>query len=237
MNIHSGLQDPAAGAGEQIERMLLARQNVKILLLLSGGSSFDVLEHVHDGLGGNVTVSMIDDRYSEDKEVNNFSQLLHNDFTKRCTESGCYIFGTHVNVRETMAEHEQRYERMLKDWIETNPEGKVIALMGIGADGHTAGILPFPESKKVFDNLFEQEGDFATAYDAKEKSEHSLRMTVTNDFLRKQVDYAVIYAVGEDKRKALEDTLTESGEVHITPARVIRQMKDVELFTDLTISY
>ena len=138
MNIHSGLQNPAEAAGEQIKRILLARKGTKMLLLLSGGSSFDVLDHVEEGLGGDLTVSMIDDRYSEDKEINNFSQLMEHDFTKRCTEAGCYIFGTQVNVRETMAEHEQRYEKMLKEWTENNPEGKVIALMGIGVDGHTA---------------------------------------------------------------------------------------------------
>ena len=238
MNIHSGLSEPAEAAGEQIERILFARKNSPILLLLSGGSAFKVLDYVStDALGGNVTVSMIDDRYSENQEVNNFSQLLKHDFTKKCTDAGCYIFGTQVNVRETMAEHEQRYERMLKDWTEKNPEGKVIALMGIGTDGHTAGIMPFPENKPVFDNLFEHEEDYAVAYDAKEKTEHPLRMTVTNNFLRKHVDYAVVYATGDEKREALENVISETGEIHVTPARVIREMEDVELFTDLTLTH
>jgi len=48
-----------------------------------------------------------------------------------------------------------RYESSLFEWAKKHPEGKIIATMGIGFDGHTAGIMPYPENPETFARLFE----------------------------------------------------------------------------------
>lgn len=238
MNIHSGLKNPAEQAAEQLQRILMARENGKVLLLLSGGSSLNILDYVsEEGLSGKVLVSMLDDRYDEKPENNNFSQLMKKPFTQTCVNAGCYIFGTQVNAKETFGEYGQRYERMIANWLEYNPEGVVIAVMGLGVDGHTSGILPHSESPQVFRTLFEEPNDISVTYDAHDKDEFSLRLTVVNDFLRNKVDYAIMYVQGESKREALESVLSHKGDLHIKPARIIHEMKDVAIFTDLNINH
>jgi 6-phosphogluconolactonase/glucosamine-6-phosphate isomerase/deaminase len=237
MNVHSGLKNPAVEAAEQLQRMLIARGNVEVLLMLSGGASMKILEHVEEGLGQNVLVTMLDDRFNEDPKVNNFAQLMEHPFTQKCVKSGCYIFGTQVNAKETFAEYGQRYERMIANWLEQNPEGVVIAVMGVGEDGHTAGILPHPEKPQVFNMLFEEPDDISVTYDANGKHEFPLRLTVVNDFLRRKVDYAIMYAEGEGDREALEAIIAEAGELHVTPGRIVREMQDVQIFTDITLKH
>jgi len=48
----------------------------------------------------------------------------------------------------------------------------------------------------------------------------------------RMVDHAVVYVVGEEKRATFERVLAENGALAETPARIIREMKDVRLFTD-----
>jgi 6-phosphogluconolactonase/glucosamine-6-phosphate isomerase/deaminase len=62
---------------------------------------------------------------------------------------------------------------------------------------------------------------------------YPLRVTVTFPFLREIVDHAVVYAVGRNKRAALERVLLERKRIWEIPARIIHQMKDVTVFTDL----
>ncbi len=44
----------------------------------------------------------------------------------------------------------QRMEKNLRAWKNQNPQGKIIATLGIGADGHTAGIFPFADNSSTF---------------------------------------------------------------------------------------
>jgi len=98
-------------------------------------------------------------------------------------------------------------ERVSED---TNGFEKVYVTQGIGADGHTAGLFP----EKYPDRKFPR------------------RESVSFEFLRR-VDVSVVYAVGEDKKDALERVFTKEGSLDETPARVIHEMALVYVYTDL----
>ena len=144
---------------------------------------------------------------------------------------GVLLIDTRIKENETQDDLAHRFEEGLKSWIETHANGVVIATMGVGKDGHTAGIMPYPENPALFRSLFEDEEKWVVAHDAGDKNPHSLRVTVTLPFLR-MVDHAVVYVVGEEKRATFERVLAENGALAETPARIIREMKDVRLFTD-----
>lgn len=237
LSVRTALPEPARVAGERVDDLLRKHTNVPVLLLLSGGSAFDVLPYIsHEVLGANVSITMLDDRFSTYAEANNFVQMTEHSFMDVCMETGCYLFGTQVNVQEPLSEYSQRYVAFLERWLRENENGRVVAIMGVGTDGHTAGIMPFPEQEAVFYHLFEQPDDIATAYDTGNKSKYPIRVTVTNNFLRTYVDHAVMYAVGATKQDALERVVAPDGAVHETPARIIHDMPDVMLFTDLKLS-
>ena len=63
-------------AGAALDRLILKRANKPMLFLLSGGSSFDLLDSVDDNsLSGDLTFGMLDDRYSLDPNINSFNKL------------------------------------------------------------------------------------------------------------------------------------------------------------------
>lgn len=204
-----------------------------VLLLLSGGLAFSLIEHVPVELwGSHIMVGMLDERYSKDESVNNFAQLTKRTFYADAHAAGVLFADTRLKIGETQNELAVRFEHVLRDWAENHTDGVVIATMGIGADGHTAGIMPFPENPDLFQRMFEDKKNWVVAYDAGAKNPYPLRVTVTCSFLRTRVDYAVVFAVGEEKRVALERVFVEQGSLAETPARVVREMKDVRLFTD-----
>ena len=71
-------------------------------------------------------------------------------------------------------------------------------------------------------------------YDAEDKTPIPLRVTATLPFLR-EVDGAIVYAVGDQKAEALQKVVAHEGTLFSTPARVLKQMKSVTLFTDIVI--
>ena len=109
----------------------------------------------------------------------------------------------------------------------------MVITQGIGEDGHTAGIMPYPENSALFKSLFDDPEKWVVGYDAEGRNEHPLRVTVTLSFLREVVDHSIVYAVGDGKKEALRQVLAETGTLWQTPARIIHEMRNVMLFTDL----
>lgn len=66
--------------------------------------------------------------------------------------------------------------------------------MGIGQDGHTAGIFPG-------DHGFDFDGDVWVVgyFVPKEVNQYQERVTVTNTYLQTEIAQAIVYAVGEEK--------------------------------------
>lgn len=204
-----------------------------VLLLLSGGSAFSFLEGIPaDMCGPHVTIGMLDERFTKDDAGNNFAQFSRTSFYAYASIVGVSFIDTRVVSEETFKEFSARFAREIRDWKNKYGDGMIITTMGIGADGHTAGIMPFPENPELFQALFDDKQKLVAAYDAGVKNQYPLRITVTLSFLRTYVDEAILYAVGEEKRNALDRIFADDGLLADTPARIIREMKRVHVFNE-----
>ncbi|HYV33561.1 MAG TPA: hypothetical protein VE973_01820, partial [Candidatus Limnocylindria bacterium] len=108
-------ESAAAEAGEYLNLKLLDSKKTPVLLLLSGGSAFEILNYIGpSALGPNLTVSVLDERFSLDEKVNNFAQLQKTDFYKDALDAEASFFGTFPRPNETIEQLAQRWEANLK---------------------------------------------------------------------------------------------------------------------------
>jgi len=217
-------------ASARLNQILDAHSHIPTLFLTAGGSSFGLLEQVVI-FPRNFTVGMTDERFSEDLKVNNFSQLTETSFFQKAQEKGAYFIDTRVQSGEDLEVFGRRFEDALLKWHEEHPGGRIVITQGMGLNGHTAGMMPYPKQEDIFQELFEGK-NWARGYDAENKNEYPLRVTVIMPFLR-MVDHSVLYAVGKEKEDALSRTLKTEGMLRETPARIIHEMKEVHIFTDI----
>ncbi len=221
-------------AGEALSRILEGWIDKPVLLLLSGGSSLDILDFVKDNaLGDNMTFGMLDDRYSLDPKINSFSILQKTPFYLKAIRKGATFLDSSVFSSETLEKYAERYESEIKKWIKKNPKGSIVATIGVGPDGHTSGILPFPEDPKKLDELFDGE-KLVVGYDVGNKNPYRYRMTSTLALMRK-TDHVITFMSGENKRSALQKIMSIEGSLAETPGRILRQLKKVDLYTDISL--
>lgn len=213
-----------------LQKALSANQSV--LLLLSGGSALSLLEKIDtENFGPHLTIGPLDERYYEDPKVNNWAQITATDFYKKAQSLDCQFIDTKVQLHETQQQLADRYHTALFEWMENNPTGIIIATVGIGEDGHTAGMMPMPENPKKFMTLFNGER-LAVAYDAGDKNKYPMRVTTTITFFQ-QINEAVVLVTGNNKKIALENLCTDDGIYAETPARILVDiLGNVSVYTD-----
>lgn len=209
-----------------------------ILLLLAGGSSLELLEGASaENLDSRVTIAPLDERYSENRYENNMAQIMQTDFYQRAHNNGVATIDTRVRAGETQTELADRFNHELNNWFQKNPDGVVVATVGIGSDGHVSGMMPFRESPEKFSELFAStdETKLVVAYDATGKTPHPLRVTTTIHLMKK-IHKAVVYVVGENKREAVIKFMDSTAVTSQTPAVILKEIPaEVFLFTDLDI--
>lgn len=218
--------DAKKHAATALKQCFAHAQVAPVLFMASGGSALALLDDM-EGFP-TMTLTVLDERYTQDPDISNFSQVAKT----RIFKTAGRFFDTRPQKNETLKSMAMRFEDFLREWKEKHPAGFVIATQGVGVDGHTAGIMPYPEHPEKFSKLFDDSRHWVREYDAREKSEYSLRMTVTLHFLRELVDETFVYVVGKEKQGALARVLSSRGDVSETPARILQEMKHVRLFTD-----
>lgn len=217
------------------------KKGIPVLFLLSGGSALKLLDGINTSfLGPNITIGVLDERYSTNPIINNFAQVMETNLYKEAKKAKCLFIDTRILLGEKQDELRTRFEKSLKEWKRANLIGKIIITQGIGPDGHTSGILPFPEDPTGFINKFRDPNVWVQAYDAVGKNQYALRVTTTLSFL-KLVDISIVFVCGPDKIDALKNALEPSSQdkeaaLAKTPARIINEMKEVFIFTDISIS-
>lgn len=178
--------DAAHKAFEFLKKMI--EENT--LLLLSGGTSPNELYrliaedgHLHPG-----AVAMVDERFGE--------KMHNNSNEKMIKEAGLVEF---YQILEEGIDPEQTaidYEKTVKELFAKYP--KKVAVMGIGTDGHTAGIKPdleYDHSRWVV--AYNDEGGY-----------FGQRITTTFECLE-QIDEFVLLVFGEEKKSALQKMLED----------------------------
>jgi 6-phosphogluconolactonase len=87
-----------------------------------------------------------------------------------------------------------------------------LIVFGIGADGHTASIFPGEPTVSIVDRWVAH---------VPARGDHEARLTLTVPILERAQN-AVVLAVGAEKRDALERAWQVAGDLHATPARIVR---------------
>lgn len=229
----------AQQAGSSLTKVLERFKETPVLLLLAGGSARAVLEYVDESaLGNHVTVTVTDERFSEELDINNFTQLQADPFYNKLVRTDSFAISTEVWPEDTHEMHRQRFEKALRDWKRDFPYGTVIAVLGVGTDGHIAGIIPGVHEGSRFSEVFDAQAD-VVALDAGARNEFPLRTTVSLPFLR-AVDFAYVYAVGASKKPILKKMIqktegTTAQALEHMPAAIVQEMRHVEIFTDQKI--
>lgn len=225
-------ESTAAEAGEYLNNWLIENKKQPVLLMLSSGSALAILEYVgQTALGANLTISVLDERFSQDPTINNFAQLEKTDFFTDALNADSSFFGTLPRNEETSQQLAERWEKNLRNWREENPRGLIAATLGMGPDGHTAGILPFAEAPDEFEKLFNKE-NWVTAYNGGNKSKYPERITATVTLL-KLIDVAFAFVVGEEKKEKFEELTAGKAKAAELPATIWHEMKKVIVFTDI----
>lgn len=219
-------------AGQILGEELFRAKDIPALLLLSGGSAFKVLDSVPQNvLPEDLTIGMLDERYSSDPTINNFAQFAASSFYEVLKNREVSFLDSRVDPsRESLEAYVFRLETGLKEWRQKNLQGKVIITQGIGTDGHTAGIMPFPENPALFKELF-LGSRWVAGYDAGPKNAYPIRATITIPFLKTEVDFSLVFATGPEKKPLVKRLFEEAGNLEDMPARVVREMRSVVLVT------
>lgn len=230
INQLSSKEEATASAGEHLHNLLMANTKKPVLLLLAAGSALNLLDYVSkQGTGENLTIAMLDERFSSDPSINNFSQFQKTDFYTFALEMETNFFGSLPRKDETKEMLAERLEKNIRNWKSENPEGLVIATLGMGPDGHTAGIFP-NANENEFNQLFNSDPWFV-AYSTN-KHEYKDRVTSTIPLL-KQVNKAIGFVCGQEKKEKFELVKTKTDSVNTLPALIWHEMKNVEVFTDI----
>jgi 6-phosphogluconolactonase len=109
----------------------------------------------------------------------------------------------------------REYEKVIREYVEVDADGVPafdVAVLGIGDDGHTASLFPGDPAIDIVDRL-------VAAVPAAPGRE--ARLTLTPRAIE-HARFVFVIAVGSGKRNALERAWSAQGDVHETPARIIR---------------
>jgi 6-phosphogluconolactonase/glucosamine-6-phosphate isomerase/deaminase len=215
---------------------LLGDQTKPVLFLYSGGSSLTVLEHLSVLLASSslshVVMAPVDER--RDRLHSNVASFRDSEFFERYVQAGvvCIDVG---DLSLSINDLADRYDQQIKTLCDdiSSHDGAIVSLLGMGNDGHTAGIFPFPENPDYFASTFIDTERFVVGYDVGGKSEYRERITLTFPALQ-QADHTFVYVTGENKRAAFSSSQSDGPE-SIVPARLWKHLRNVYLYTDIVI--
>ena len=188
--------------GEEIAKdFLYKNSDTKTVLFLSGGKTPKSLygEFLVENRLRYGAVGMIDERYGEVGHPNSNASMME----------GFNPFYPILNG-ESLENTALQYEQTVRDLFDKF--SKSIGILGIGSDGHTAGI---PAGIKNYELRIKNE-DLVTFFEDF-PGENPKRVTMTFNALEK-LDQIIILVFGEDKKKALE-LMFKEGPIEEIPAR------------------
>ncbi len=215
---------------EDIERV----EKKHLLLLVSGGSQLDILPHIFHQISAQlskeietITVSLVDERYytNVSSENSNGARLVGLIPPNMKYNS---ILEENLSLEATANKYDHFLSKKIQD-----PNTYIVALLGIGEDGHTAGILPHLSQ---YTHIFFT--NFVTGYlvDTISTSDNPYRQRVTINFSAlAKVDKIFVYAKGKER---IVDTLllTEYSKekLHELPSLILKE-PDIKAFSDICV--
>ena len=214
--LDTGREQAAIDLSERLQRELSGSKDV--LWLLSGGSNIAtatrIMNLLPDDLTSHLTVSLVDERYGPIGHVDsNWGQLQQAGFPAKQARM-LPVLHSDMGFEQTR----DSYETMLKTSLANG--NSVIALLGMGDDGHIAGILPHTIATEPTEALI-------VAY------HHQPYDRLTLSFSALQALTATYtFVFGESKKPPLTRLSTENLPLAEQPAQILKYLEDAYVYND-----
>jgi 6-phosphogluconolactonase/glucosamine-6-phosphate isomerase/deaminase len=208
-------QDGAVVLTERLKKEL--PQN-KVLWLTSGGSNIEasvfIMNQIDTELSQNLSVMPLDERYGPVDHANsNWTQLIKAGFNfKMATVLPILKAGLDFNQTADY------YEGLATQAFANN--NIVIAQLGIGGDGHIAGILPGSTASQPTNKL-------VINYEAAPYKRLTLSVKAFES-----IDVVYGFVFGANKHDALTQLKDQALPVEVQPAQILKELKEVYIYND-----
>lgn len=221
--------NPIITASRELNKVLAVYTKQPVLLMLSGGSALAILENIDVSfLGPHITITTLDERFSTNTNINNFAQITKTGFYKKAMEQGVQTIETTIESNATLQETGENFNTKLHHWVESHKNNVIIATMGVGSDGHTAGIFPHQL------NLNLDITNWVISYKVPpETNQYTMRITTTPIFLKTQITKAICLITGKEKRTVLDAIQSTNCNPEDMPACIMKDMPSVTIITDI----
>lgn len=209
-------EEAAAAVAKRLNSELAAGR--KVLWLVSGGSqtpyNVKIMNQITDELSHNLIVMLADERYGPPgHKDSNWAKLMAAGFPTKEAQL-IPVLKEGLGFEENTA----HYNQLAKQAFEES--NAIIGQLGMGEDGHTAGILPNSPATNESEAL-------VVGYEAPPLK----RMSLTFSALR-QIKAAYVLAFGEPKKPALSQLKADKLNLKKQPARIFTQIPEAYIYND-----
>jgi 6-phosphogluconolactonase/glucosamine-6-phosphate isomerase/deaminase len=215
----SGTDEVVNKLSQTLTEELNARK--KVLWIVTGGSNIgittEVAKTINRPMQEHLTVMLSDERYGP---------LKHPDSNWQQLKQAGFVL-PYANTVEVLTD--SPLDDTIRYYAETAEKAfaqadVVIAQLGIGPDGHIAGVLP--GSPGVESN------EWVIGYDGTKYGGQYQRVTLTLEALR-HVDKALVYSAGESRLEALQNLRDRKLSLADEPSQVLHEIPDAVVMTVL----
>jgi 6-phosphogluconolactonase/glucosamine-6-phosphate isomerase/deaminase len=212
---------------EICKKLLYEKVSKNSVLFLSGGSTPKTLYEIlaKEKLLKVGAVALIDERFGKKLHENSNEQMIK--------DTGLVQYLSKQNIRiypilenQSMRDSAENYDETLRFIFNYFP--KSIGILGVGADGHAAGI---PAITKISQKILDDKSLLVSFYDD-EESFYKQRITLTFLALSK-LDEIIVLVFGKDKKKALK-LMFKEGSIAEIPSRFLNTKAMEEKVTLIT---
>jgi 6-phosphogluconolactonase/glucosamine-6-phosphate isomerase/deaminase len=212
---------------------IYTRIDSRAVLYLSGGNTpkplYELISHDRALQAG--AVGMVDERFGPRWHENSNEKMMKETGLLEYLEQREIPFHP-ILTGKNREETTQAYDKTLRTLHAQYP--RHVALLGIGADGHIAGLKGQNSKGKIHNSQLNSSSQLVISYN----DIGGMGERITQTFLAlSMMDEIVVLVLGDEKKKALELMKTEGSEEEI-PARFLMRdtiAEKVTIITDQTV--
>ncbi|HUC87886.1 MAG TPA: 6-phosphogluconolactonase [Candidatus Binatia bacterium] len=194
------------------------KTNTRVLWIITGGSNIalaaNIMKHISVADSAKLAIMLSDERYGEVGHPDSNLKQLYDAGFKPKKAIVVPVLRPGATLEMTVELYDQAVHAAF------HAADSVIALLGIGPDGHIAGILPGSEATKE-----------SEAWVVGYKTPEFIRITLT-PYALSQVSLAFSVANGAAKLSTLKALMNKTQPVSKQPAQILKQVPEATVFSD-----